>query len=115
MLPSFWASPVWSVMWIVFVIYWRDFHFFFAHRLMHPYFPKSHKLAHLDAGRFLYRIAHSLHHKSYNTGPWSGLSMHPIEHLVYFSCVLVPFLWLPQHPLHFLFNHFHVLISPLPG
>ena len=30
-------------------------------------------------GAFLYRHVHSLHHKSYNPGPWSGLAMHPIE------------------------------------
>jgi hypothetical protein len=27
----------------------------------------------------IYKYVHSLHHKSYNPGPWSGLSMHPIE------------------------------------
>ncbi len=32
------------------------------------------------------RHFHSLHHKSYNPGPWSGLSMHPVEHLLYYTC-----------------------------
>ena len=29
------------------------------------------------------------HHRNVNTGPWSGISMHPIEHLIYFSPVLL--------------------------
>lgn len=29
------------------------------------------------------------HHESYNPDPWSGLSMHPVEHLIYFSAALV--------------------------
>lgn len=112
---DFWQSPLWSVAWMLFVPYWRDGHFFFAHRLMHSYFAKDSRFASFDLGRWLYRHVHSLHHRSYNTGPWSGLSMHPIEHLVYFSCVFIPSVLVSQHPLHFLFNHFHVLVSPLPG
>lgn len=112
---NFWQDPIWNVAWMLFVIYWRDGHFYFAHRLIHPYFPKDSKYAHLDLGRFLYRHVHSLHHKSYNTGPWSGLSMHPIEHMMYLSCVFVPSIFITQHPMHFLFNHFDVLVSPLPG
>lgn len=115
MLTSFWAWPAWSVGWLVFVIYWSDFHFFFAHRLMHPYFGSQSRLARLDLGRFLYRHVHSLHHQSYNTGPWSGIAMHPVEHVIYFTRSLLPSLLLPQHPLHFLFSHYHVLVSPLPG
>ena len=112
---DFWSRPLWSVGWMLFVGYWRDGHFFWAHRAMHPWFGKTSRFASLDVGRLLYTHAHALHHKSYNTGPWSGLSMHPVEHVVYFSCVFFPCLVLPQHPLHFLFNHYHVLISPLPG
>ena len=112
---QFWSRPIISLVSLLFVAYWRDFHFYFAHRVMHPYFSANSKWKKLDLGRFLYRHAHSLHHKSYNTGPWSGLSMHPIEHLVYFSCVFIPSLIIPQHPIAFLYNHFHVLVSPLPG
>ena len=112
---DFWATPVTSILSLFFVAYWRDFHFFFAHRLMHPYFSKKSAWAKVDFGRFLYHHAHSLHHRSYNTGPWSGLSMHPLEHLIYFSCVFFPSLFVRQHPLAFLYNHFHVLVSPLPG
>ena len=112
---QFWSRPLISVLSLLFVGYWRDFHFYFAHRVMHPYFSTKSKWRNFDLGRFLYRNAHSLHHRSYNTGPWSGLSMHPIEHLIYFSCVFIPSIIIPQHPLAFLYNHFHVLVSPLPG
>ena len=111
----FWSRPMVSVLSLLFVGYWSDFHFYFAHRVMHPYFSSNSKWKNLDLGRFLYRHAHSLHHRSYNTGPWSGLSMHPFEHLIYFSCVFVPSLIIPQHPIAFLYNHFHVLVSPLPN
>jgi sterol desaturase/sphingolipid hydroxylase (fatty acid hydroxylase superfamily) len=33
-----------------------------------------------DPGKFLYLNFHKLHHASYNPGPFSGLSMHPVEH-----------------------------------
>lgn len=112
---QFWSRPFFSVLSLLFVGYWRDFHFYFAHRVMHPYFSSNSKWKDLDLGRFLYRHAHSLHHRSYNTGPWSGLSMHPFEHLIYFSCVFVPSMIITQHPIAFLYNHFHVLVSPLPG
>jgi len=59
--------------------------FFFIHRLLH--WPP------------LYRIAHAVHHRNTNPGPWSGLSMHPIEHLLYFSTALL-FLFMPSHPIH---------------
>lgn len=42
-----------------------------------------------DFGQFLYSKVHSLHHKSYNTGPWSGLCMHPVEHICYYSVTLL--------------------------
>lgn len=45
---------------------------------------------------------HSLHHKSRNPGPWSGLAMHPVEHLLYYTCTLLCLLY-KAHPLHFLY------------
>ena len=58
---------------------------------------------------------HSLHHKSYNPGPWSGLSMHPVEHLLYYGCMMVPALWIPQHPFAVLYNRVHLVTTPPPG
>jgi len=35
--------------------------------------------------RPLYRLAHELHHRNVDVGPWSGIAMHPVEHVIYFS------------------------------
>ena len=61
-----------------------------------------------------YSHVHSLHHKSYITGPWSGLAMHPVEHLFYYSCTLLTMVF-SLHPFHFWMNKLHADISPLPG
>jgi lathosterol oxidase len=37
-----------------------------------------HRLLHWPS---LYKMAHSLHHRNANVGPWSVLSMHPIEYI----------------------------------
>ena len=99
---------------IALVPYWRDFHFYFVHRGMHPWFDRKKGLLQGDIGAFLYRHVHSLHHKSYNPGPWSGLAMHPVEHVLYFSCALLPLVF-RLHPLCLLFNLFHAAISPMAG
>ena len=67
------AHPVYCAVWMCLIPFWRDFHFYWVHRLIH-WGP-------------LYKYAHSVHHRNTNPGPWSGLSMHPIEHLLYFSSV----------------------------
>jgi len=84
-LISFDAHPVWFVAVFFLVPLIHEVGFYFAHRLLH-FSP-------------LYEVAHKLHHRNVNPGPWSGLSMHPIEHLIYFSSVLVFFL-IPAHPVH---------------
>ena len=84
------AHPVWFVLVLVFAIpFWTSMHFYFVHRLLH--------------WRPLYRIAHAVHHRNDNLGPWSGLSMHPIEHVLYFSSVLIHVLFM-THPIHILFH-----------
>ncbi len=74
--------------------------FYFAHRLLH--WPP------------LYRVAHKLHHRNVNPGPWSGLSMHPIEHLIYFSTILVFFV-VPAHPIHMINLASRLGVSPAQG
>jgi sterol desaturase/sphingolipid hydroxylase (fatty acid hydroxylase superfamily) len=83
------AHPVYCTILMLFVIPISiDVHFYVIHRMLH--WP------------LLYRTVHSLHHRNVNTGPWSGLAMHPIEHVLLFSPVLL--LWiLPSHPLHVVF------------
>ena len=74
--------------------------FYFAHRLLH--WPP------------LYRIAHQLHHRNTNPGPWSGLSMHPIEHVIYFSSILIFFL-VPAHPIHMINLASRLGVAPAQG
>jgi sterol desaturase/sphingolipid hydroxylase (fatty acid hydroxylase superfamily) len=76
---------------------WRSWHFYFAHRLLH-FGP-------------LYQQVHSLHHRNTDIEPFSGLCMHPIEHLYYYSCVL-PSLFFICSPYAFLWNGVHLLLSP---
>ena len=74
--------------------------FYFAHRILH-----------IPA---LYRIAHKLHHRNINPGPWSGLSMHPIEHLIYFSTILL-FFFIPSHPIHMINLASRLGVAPAQG
>ncbi len=81
---------------------------------MHPWWSIQKGFRQGDIGAFLYRHFHSLHHKSHNPGPWSGLSMHPVEHFFYYTCAYFPLLF-SCHPLHFLYAKFTADISPIAG
>ncbi len=76
---------------------WREFHFYWIHRLIH--------------WKPLYDRIHYLHHYNINPGPWSGMAMHPLEHLLYFSVTLIHWI-IPSHPIHFLFNAQHTALTP---
>jgi len=104
------SQPVRSLLLALALPYWADIHFFVIHRLIHPWCPR--KFGRFDIGKFFYRHVHSVHHKSYNTGPWSGLAMHPVEQLLFFSSILVP---IAHHPMHLYLGLFHKLIAPLAG
>jgi len=78
--------------------YWRHPHFYFVHRLMHPWKLKILGSS-FDPGYYLYKYAHSLHHKSYNPTAFSGTSMHPIEATLYYTAPLVPIIFFPS-PIH---------------
>ena len=82
-------SPILFVALILLLPAWESFYFYLVHRLLH--WPP------------LYRIAHALHHRNNNVGPWSGLSMHPIEHVLYLGTVLIHWI-VPAHPLHIIFH-----------
>lgn len=84
-----WRShPVYGSLLLLITPLWQEIHFYLIHRLLH-WGP-------------LYKAVHHLHHKNMNPGPWSGLAMHPIEHALYFSGVLI-FWILPCHPLHIIY------------
>ena len=74
--------------------------FYFAHRFLH--WPP------------LYRIAHKLHHRNTNPGPWSGLSMHPIEHVIYFAPTL-GFFVVAAHPVHMINLISRLGVAPAQG
>jgi sterol desaturase/sphingolipid hydroxylase (fatty acid hydroxylase superfamily) len=97
---KFSRNPVWFVALMLLIPLIREFHFHWVHRMIH--WPP------------MYKWVHSLHHRNTNPGPWSGLSMHPVEHLVYFSGVLIHWV-LPSHPIHAMFHAFHAGLSPVPG
>jgi sterol desaturase/sphingolipid hydroxylase (fatty acid hydroxylase superfamily) len=96
-----WAEhPVYFIALLVLLPLFREIHFYLVHRLIH--------------WRPLYRTIHKLHHKNANPGPWSGLAMHPVEHVLYFSGVLI--LWIvPAHPLHVIFQLLETGLSPAPA
>ena len=96
-LVGFSDNPLWFVIWILLVPIWSSLYFYWIHRFLH--WPP------------LYRIAHSLHHRNINVGPWSGISMHPIEHLIYFMSFGIHLI-VPSHPIHFLFHAFINGLNP---
>ena len=96
-LLSLAEAPVWFVLWFLLIPLWSSFHFYWIHRLLH--WPP------------LYRAAHSLHHRNVNVGPWTGISMHPVEHVLYFSSVLIHFV-VPSDPVHVLFHLYVQALSP---
>ena len=68
-------TPILNLIGGLLIVHYRGPHFWFVHRIMHPWRFKYGP----DVGKFLYRNAHYLHHKSHNTTSFSGTSMHPIE------------------------------------
>lgn len=68
---TFASDPIWLICLGLLIPIIHEFHFFCIHRLIH--WPP------------LYRAVHSVHHNSINPSPWSSLSMHPVEHLLYWS------------------------------
>ena len=93
-------NPVWFVALFFLIPLWRETHFYLVHRLIHI--------------KPLMRAVHSVHHKNPNPGPWSGLAMHPVETILYFSVVLIHFV-VPSHPVHFFFNSMTTALSPANG
>ena len=92
-MPSQWP---WLVLLVFLLPMWETTHFFLIHRVIHT--------------SELYKRVHALHHRNTNVGPWSGLSMHPVEHLVYLSTILVHFV-IPSTPLLIAFHLMYFTLS----
>jgi sterol desaturase/sphingolipid hydroxylase (fatty acid hydroxylase superfamily) len=82
-------SPIYLALFALLVPAIHETHFFLIHRLIHT--------------PFLYKWVHSVHHNSVNPSPWSSLSMHPVEHALYFSTAIYHLI-LPSHPLLMLYQ-----------
>lgn len=99
-VTSWQSSPVYCTALLLLLVFFHAVHFYVFHRAIH-WAP-------------LYRSVHYLHHQNINPGPWSGLAMHPVEHLVYFSGALL--LWvIPSTPLHVLYFATLVGLAPAEG
>jgi sterol desaturase/sphingolipid hydroxylase (fatty acid hydroxylase superfamily) len=93
-------SPLYCALLMLALPFFHAVHFYFGHRLLH--------------WQPLYDSVHYLHHANTNPGPWAGLAMHPLEHLVYFSGALL--LWIvPATPFHAIFFITLVALAPVEG
>ncbi|MDL2409386.1 sterol desaturase family protein [Rhizobium calliandrae] len=97
---DFRQHPIYCAVIMLLIPAFRDLHFYLVHRLIH--WPP------------LYHRVHKLHHNNVNPGPWSGLAMHPVEHLLYFSSVLIHWI-VPSNPIHAVFHLTHLALAPAPG
>jgi sterol desaturase/sphingolipid hydroxylase (fatty acid hydroxylase superfamily) len=72
-------------------------HFYYTHRLIHI--------------PILYKYIHSVHHKNLNFMPWSGTAMHPVEHVIFYSALLVFFV-IPASPFNVIFAAIFMGLNP---
>ena len=79
---------------------WYNFYFYWGHRILHT--------------KFLYRAVHHVHHRNIEVGPWSGLSQHPIEHIVMYSSMLIHWL-IGAHPINMIFQGQSVTFGSIMG
>ncbi len=85
---TFDTNAIWFVAIFFLIPVWESFYFYWMHRFLHT--------------NAMYRF-HALHHRNTDIGPWSGLSMHPVEHAFYFGSVLIHFA-IASHPVHIIFH-----------
>jgi len=82
-------SPIWFIALFFVIPIWESFYFYWIHRFLHV--PS------------MYKDIHSLHHRNTNVGPWSGLSMHPVEHVLFLGSVLIHFI-VAASPVHIIYH-----------
>ena len=93
---SFIENPFWFVIWFPLIGIWYSFHFYCIHRFLH--------------WKPMYDRFHSVHHRNITIGPWSGFSMHTVEHLLYLSSLFIH-LVVPSHPVHMLFHSYWLTLA----
>ena len=91
-----WAeSPLLFIAMFFVVWAFEAVHFYLVHRWLHS--------------KALYRF-HRLHHHNVTVAPWSGISMHPVELVLYFSSMLMHLVvW--SHPIHMLYHGFFLAVG----
>ncbi len=94
---SFSDHPVAFFAWLAVLPILLSSHFYLTHRLLH--WPP------------LFKSVHRLHHRNVHIGPWSGMSMHPVEHIIYISSVLIHFV-IPSHPVIVLLHLYTRCMAP---
>ena len=78
----------------------HETHFFIIHRLIHT--------------PFLYKHVHSVHHNSVNPSPFSSLSMHPVELLLYLGMAFWHLI-IPSNPILALYQLHRAGFGAIPG
>lgn len=94
---TFASQPVAFFIWLLAIPLILSSHFYLIHRLLH--WPP------------LFKRYHRLHHLNIHIGPWSGMSMHPVEHIIYISSVLIHFV-IASHPVIFLVHLYARCLGP---
>lgn len=78
----------------------HETHFYLIHRLIHT--------------PFLYRYVHSIHHNSVNPSPYSSLSMHPVELLLYLGMAFWHLI-IPSNPILAMYQLHRAGFGAIPG
>ena len=78
----------------------HETHFYIIHRLIHT--------------PFLYKHVHSVHHNSVNPSPFSSLSMHPVELLLYLGMAFWHLI-IPSNPILALYQLHRAGFGAIPG
>lgn len=94
---DFYNHPIAFVAWVLAMPFLLSTHFYLIHRLLH--WP------------VLFHRFHRLHHRNIHIGPWSGMSMHPVEHIIYISSVVIHYV-IPSHPVIVLFHLYNRCLAP---
>ena len=96
-MVTFSEAPVLIILTVLLLPAFTSMHFYWIHRMLH--WPP------------LYKRVHYVHHRSINIGPWSGISMHPVEGAIFVSSVLIHFI-VPSHPVVVLLHLYVRAIGP---